>query len=388
MRLINTSSSPLVMEEFSEKEVPPYAILSHTWADQEVSYSAFNLPSSQTNLSGSCKINECSKLARARHLDYLWIDTCCIDKSSSAELSEAINSMWNWYAEAKECYVYLSDVYKQLDDSEAFRSDFKASRWFRRGWTLQELLAPKSVIFYDRDWKVLGTKYRLRDLVHEASGIEEHNFIHQPRNACIAKKMSWASQRETSRTEDLAYCLLGLFDINMPLLYGERHKAFQRLQQEIIRQSDDESIFAFKSLKPTDSMFAPSPTDFAHAGQLEIFSSPNLSRKPYVLTNKGLQFEILHHKAWQYDQPAISAIEKSIRGSSARFPVYVTPIRCFERGREDRVFTVHFGTEMLRGGELDLVRLVRRQLGEYTTVGLQWQSLYPPPQGQTFYIKV
>lgn len=178
---------------------------------------------------------------------YVWIDTCCIDKSSSAELSEAINSMFRWYQESKICYAFLSDV---ADG----RTLFHESRWFSRGWTLQELIAPKRVVFLNQNWEPLGDREELADEITVATGIERHilarpdcNVQDMLRSFSVAQRMRWASKRVTTRAEDIAYCLMGLFDVNMPPLYGEgAYKAFERLQEAIISETADHSILAFR----------------------------------------------------------------------------------------------------------------------------------------------
>jgi hypothetical protein len=172
---------------------------------------------------------------------YVWIDTCCIDKRSSAELSEAINSMWKWYWKSEVCYAYLADV-----PSEGFisgttdYSELSRSRWFTRGWTLQELIAPHNLLFLGQDWRVIGikeefglfatqismTKYYNKmflSKISEITGIAESvlHFDLDIRLIPAAQKMAWAARRRTARDEDLAYALIGLFDVNMPILYGE-----------------------------------------------------------------------------------------------------------------------------------------------------------------------
>lgn len=180
--------------------------------------------------------------------DVVGWDRCCIDKTSSAELSEAINSMFRWYERARVCYAYLSDVSGDANLRVDVR-EFVESRWFTRGWTLQELVAPKSVLFYSkrgRGWHFLGSKEDLCDHISNITGIDTDTLYGAGLElASVARKMSWASQRETTRIEDTAYCLLGIFDVNMPLLYGEGEKAFLRLQEEILRSSYDYSLFAW-----------------------------------------------------------------------------------------------------------------------------------------------
>ena len=178
------------------------------------------------------KIRHASMQAISDGYQYVWIDTCCIDKSSSAELSEAINSMFTWYQQASVCYAYVDDV--QLHD-------FDKSRWFTRGWTLQELLAPSNVIFFVAGWTRLGTKFSLAAQITKITGIDSE-ILHDQRllrKRSVAQLMSWASRKETTRPEDTAYCLLGIFGVNMPLLYGEGENAFIRLQEELVKFADD-----------------------------------------------------------------------------------------------------------------------------------------------------
>ncbi|ORY08191.1 hypothetical protein BCR34DRAFT_675109 [Clohesyomyces aquaticus] len=169
---------------------------------------------------------------------------CCIDKTSSAELSEAINSMFHWYRASARCYAYLSDV-DALPGSDDL-PDITHSRWFTRGWTLQELLAPASVQFYSSDWTFLGSKLRLcHELSHitniDVNVLTTGTFDH----ISIATRLSWARSRKTTRIEDRAYCLMGIVGVDMPLLYGESERSFIRLQKEILKTSEDYSIFAW-----------------------------------------------------------------------------------------------------------------------------------------------
>jgi hypothetical protein len=218
-----------------------------------------------------------------------WIDSCCINKSSSAELSEAINSMFEFYRSSQLFYAYLSDVPSSGDDPDLEHSKFRASAWFTRGWTLQELLAPKYVEFYAQDWSEIGTKASLGSLIKSITGIMHLSSF---QNASVAEKMSWASRRETTRPEDQAYCLMGLFDVNMPTIYGEGEKAFIRLQLEILSQTNDESIFAWNSFYSTGGLLASSPTFFRDAGNV-ITASFDPERPPHIMTNKGLRSEFI-----------------------------------------------------------------------------------------------
>ncbi|KAE8440880.1 hypothetical protein EG329_006347 [Mollisiaceae sp. DMI_Dod_QoI] len=291
MRLINTES--MLLEEYFGDKIPPYAILSHCWSDSEVTFQDTGESGGRIER-GFGKINYACRQARSDGYAYTWVDTCCIDKSSSTELSEAINSMYSWYAEATVCYVYLEDVTTLPNCEETF-SQFEKSRWFTRGWTLQELLAPQHVTFYDRDWSILGTKIELYRHLSKITQIPELIFRYRShlKSVGVAQRMSWAAKRQTTRTEDMAYCLLGLFDVNMPLLYGEGEKAFVRLQEEILRISDDQSVFAWVSanLAPNYGALARSPTAFQHAK--DIVPVPSMSETHlFSMTNKGLSIQL------------------------------------------------------------------------------------------------
>ncbi|CAF9903978.1 MAG: hypothetical protein HETSPECPRED_003285 [Heterodermia speciosa] len=295
MRLLSTSTGEL--HEFFDEKTPPYAILSHTWGDGEVSFRDLERHDPDpTKMAGYSKIKSCCKLAASEGWKFVWIDTCCIDKSSSAELSEAINSMFRWYHRAAVCYAYLSDVDVE-GEPHSSSSSICGSRWFTRGWTLQELLAPADVIFYDKNWTEIGTKRGLREEISSETGIQVFHLFY-PMDACIAVKMSWASRRTTARREDIAYCLLGLFDLNMPLLYGEGEKAFFRLQYELLQSGgEDESILAWedRAYQPsTFGLLAPSPAAFASSGNIETIDVHS-SRHPLVsnLTKKSMLANVL-----------------------------------------------------------------------------------------------
>jgi ankyrin repeat protein len=270
--------------------VPNYVILSHTWEDEEVT-----LQDMKTNeavkLRGYEKVSMACSVAAADGFDYVWIDTCCIDKTSSAELSEALNSMYRWYNEAEECYAYLADVpHSPVDQVTGVTGpEFRESRWFTRGWTLQELIAPVSVIFLDGEWQGIGTKSSLQREISEITGIPGNFLLGDDlRHASIAQRMSWASRRETTRTEDLAYCLMGLFGIYMPMLYGEGERAFIRLQEEIMRVTDDHSLFAWTSTEGRGGILANSPAAFAYSGNIIPVSSAYATSSPSTISSRGI----------------------------------------------------------------------------------------------------
>ncbi|KAN0077383.1 HET domain containing protein [Elaphomyces granulatus] len=220
--------------------VPRYAILSHTWrtnTEEEVSINDLR-DGAGKNKPGYEKIQFCGKQAKRDKIQHFWIDTCCIDKSSNAELQEAINSMFRWYRNAAKCYVYLADVSMGSSDNSdqmQWESSFWKSRWFTRGWTIQELVAPASVEFFSKEGKLLGDKRSLERHIHEVTGIPIKALQGSPlSNFSILERILWAEKRETAREEDMVYSLLGIFDIYMPLIYGEgKEKAFKRLRQEI-----------------------------------------------------------------------------------------------------------------------------------------------------------
>jgi hypothetical protein len=438
IRLINVNT--LSLEEFHKKP-PEYAILSHTWGDSEVSFQGWqrnerNEPETQEK-QGYEKIGgACAKAAKLGY-EYLWCDTNCIDKTSSAELSEAINSMFAWYKNSAVCFAYLADVppfspqlvaslnsqnhqslaqkYERMvakilfssqyptskppsmeistSDSSttsslahsytlralspgtqalertqyyqkraqqyermsgeihdvlglqhpklrpplmkssnsdlnttssliysnaraAFPSDIEAlkrSRWFTRGWTLQELLAPQKLIFFANDWSLIGLKQALSSVLSDITGIDEGCIKGEKAMAkfSISQRMAWASKRSTTRIEDVAYSLLGIFDINMPLLYGEGPKAFKRLQEEIIRVSSDQSILAWAALPEPNSYDSAAdiiPYLASHPREFDATLNPSvlttrletersggwtsLPGAPFAITNVGLSIQL------------------------------------------------------------------------------------------------
>ncbi|TBU24884.1 HET-domain-containing protein [Dichomitus squalens] len=232
-----------------------YAILSHTWEGSEQTFQHVRAIGERCRLAGtnprddpelSPKIRECCILAERYGYDWAWVDSCCIDKSSSSELSEALNSMYRWYSDAEVCYAYLADV----PDGcvlDAPNSPFRKSRWHTRGWTLQELIAPAFLVFLSQEWHELGDRGSLANLLQQITRIPALIFTRETRPAdySVAVRMHWASRRKTAREEDEAYCLMGLFGVSLPTNYGEGEKAFLRLQYEIMRNIPDTSIFAF-----------------------------------------------------------------------------------------------------------------------------------------------
>ena len=287
MRLLQyNSDGRFSLTQFFDN-VPQYAILSHTWGPEEVTFKDIT-EGNGTSKAGFDKIRFCGEQARRDGLHYFWVDTCCIDKSSSAELAEAINSMFRWYRDATKCYVFLSDVPRadvdttnqsqQLPWESVLRNQFqqlsyvpradvdtikqsqqlpyapkvdvdttnqsqqlpwesalRTSRWFTRGWTLQELIAPTSVEFFSRNRKLLGDRKSLEQHICKITRIPSKALRGSPLvEFSPTERMSWAETRQTSREEDMAYSLLGIFDVHIPLIYGEgKDRALKRLWEEI-----------------------------------------------------------------------------------------------------------------------------------------------------------
>ncbi|KAK1818806.1 hypothetical protein LTR12_006733 [Friedmanniomyces endolithicus] len=326
MRLLHLTS--LEFQEFYGEEIPPYAILSHRWGKGEISYKDMR---KKRHLEGPgfAKLQGFCKFARSNlsvhsvtenedgaepgwnesTLEWGWIDACCINSSSSAELTEAINSI-----NSEFCCVYLADV---TSTSEIYvAQEFEASEWFTRGWTLQELLAPRDVLFCNAQWTLIGHR-----CIHNPSECSSYDAamslnkeiatatnIHPKylksanayAEASIACRMSWAAHRKTTRIEDVAYCLLGLFGVHLPPLYGEGENAFRRLQEELLRRSSDQSIFAWFNVNRyllrydmpelavlATPILASHPTDFSTSGNVE--SLQRAPDTPYSLTNTGLE---------------------------------------------------------------------------------------------------
>ena len=253
MRLLSRSTdhNHVQLTSFDDDDVPPYSILSHTWIDgQEVTYQDL-MSGTGKDKSGYAKIQFCVNKAAEDGVQYSWVDTCCIDKSTSDELSTAINSMFRWYRRVVKCYVFLSDVHTpgKVIDPQASRitweSAFRRSRWFERGWTLQELLAPGIVEFFSNEGARLGDKITLEQEIHQVTKIPLAALRRQTRLSefSIDERMSWAAQRTTSKKEDKAYCLLGILGVFLPLIYGEgEYHALQRLREEAARRQANQTM--------------------------------------------------------------------------------------------------------------------------------------------------
>ena len=342
MRLINVDSYEV--KEFLGDGVPEYAVLSHTWGREEVSLQDMQDLGSARCKKGFIKIQHCCRQAKADGWQWAWIDTCCIDKTSSAELSEAINSMYRWYSNSMACYAYLSDA--EINSTDEFssllsspRHSQQLPRWFYRGWTLQELVAPFDVAFYASDWLYIGSKRALKDPLSEATGVPAPILVHSRSlfTIPVASRMRWASKRFTTREEDLAYCLLGLFNVNMPLLYGEGPKAFVRLQQEILKVTNDHTMFLWGLLPEaeyqtaialangvrTTGMVAQNPRDFRKVHDATPIESSSFTGTAEI-TARGLIIDLHMTKLQEGEVPTL---DKSLP-DSVRAATYIAALNC------------------------------------------------------------
>lgn len=333
MRLLNTTTFELCLDSQEFFQAEGYAILSHRWVGSEITFDEIGQYAPSLRDAGEQrmkspqldKIRGACEVARGQGFRWMWIDNCCINKSSATEEAESINSMFKWYRDARVCITFLSDVRsgvspnppeyeavmerstkeghtseKQVSDRVFQRFDRdEPSEWFSRGWTLQELLAPRDMDFYDADWRYIGTKTSLAAQIQHITGIDADYLTgaRHFRKACIATKMSWAAGRTTTRVEDIAYSLFGLFGITMTPNYGEGPRAFMRLQQELLATTADESLFAWRMPSPAAGdrydieqsseiswgpgewgLLAPSPDWFAGCGNVTIERGPMIQR--------------------------------------------------------------------------------------------------------------
>ncbi|KAH9890806.1 heterokaryon incompatibility protein-domain-containing protein [Xylariomycetidae sp. FL2044] len=296
MWLINTNK--LELEQTFEPDGKRYAILSHTWEDEEVTFQDFALLGQASTKKGLTKIYQTCAIARSRGLDYAWVDTCCIDKTSSAELTEAINSMFQWYRGSEVCFAFISDLDKSAPNEPALDwVEKKSYRWFSRGWTLQEMIAPRKLEFWDCEWNFRGDKETLHEQIHRVTGVDNAVLIDSEalHSFPLCRKMSWAALRNTTKVEDLAYCLLGLFNVNLPLIYGEGRRSFIRLQEEILKETSDLSLFAWTSTQRIPStmrgLLAQSPSEFAHCRNLVRYRDYMSPGAELTVTSNGVKIE-------------------------------------------------------------------------------------------------
>jgi hypothetical protein len=384
MRLINTIT--YLIEKFDDPSNAPrsgYAILSHTWIlkpDKELELEDIRTAGTDVAKANLVRLNpkirETCKLAQAQTpaISHAWIDTICIDQNSSSDKSEAINAMYRYYQDAKICFTHFFDVdgrgiiltdpnpnQPDTDDMKAVRKEFTHARWFKRGWTLQELLAPPRLLFYDKNWNLLGSRNDLCNTIAGITHIEPGVLrdAQQMRACSIAKRMSWAAGRQTRRPEDKAYSLLGIFGVNMPMIYGEGDRAFIRLQEEIIKISDDHSLFAWSMSEDRNNsaLLARSPDPFAGCTNItrELLRTGNY---PYSVNNRGISMQL-------------SLIPWSTN-------VYIAPINCLQQPKQQQS-----GRQQNKSLQLGLFLKREKEDDKYIRVAFNGKDIYEFPPGES-----
>lgn len=334
MRLLDTTTFEIASNSPAVFKKEGYAILSHRWVGWEITFEQLGRHIDALRAAGTTplespqqdKIRGACQTARSKGIKWMWIDTCCIDKSSTSELSESLNSMFQWYRDAKLCITYLPDVIRKGPNIEDFNNEaVQPSVWFSRGWTLQELLAPRHLEFYDKNWDYMGDRAELAEQIEKITGIQGKYLKGEgkddPRTACIATKFSWIAKRQTEREEDMTYSMLGLFGVTMDPRYGEGWGAFMRLQKELLSSAKDESLFAWKmvqadaglrllSVAPTQQqddwrenewgLLAPRPAWFKDCSQMTV-TSPGIGKQHIerhdggsFMRQQGVQISLTH----------------------------------------------------------------------------------------------
>lgn len=309
MRLFNIHDWRL--ESFDHPtEIPPYIAISHTWDRDEIVYNDLTDLDSATQRASFSKLRNAGRIASSLGADWIWIDTVCINKSSSAELTEAINSSFRWFRDSMACVVYLRDLTSEptaneldlnklaLDRLALYKLNLETSLrscgWMRRSWTLQELIAPASVRFYDSKWKFVGTKKSLSCVLSRITQIDERVLQNEEclPEYSVGVRMSWASNRVAFRVEDIAYSLIGIFDVSMPIIYGEGERSFLRLQEEILKVTDDATLFAWQanSSQKYRGLFAHSPSEFSHFTTVST-NKPSRIHGAVCVTSSGITIE-------------------------------------------------------------------------------------------------
>jgi hypothetical protein len=266
----------LTITSFNDDAIPRYAILSHTWGEdaEEVTFAdlakgggkhksrykkmfSHKKTPRYKKIPGYKKIRFCGEQAQQDGLQYFWVDTCCIDKSDKAELSYAIQSMFRWYQNAIKCYVYLSDVSTKVKKVNSISTEFtwepafRSSRWFMRGWTLQELLAPSTVEFYCQDWEKLGDKVSLKSMISQITGIPHQALQGTFSQFDTEDRLRWKGNRRTKEKEDIAYSLSGICNVELAPVYGEgEEEAFRRLHDNIRKR--EECLRDLRATNPRD----------------------------------------------------------------------------------------------------------------------------------------
>ncbi|KAI6042108.1 heterokaryon incompatibility protein-domain-containing protein [Pisolithus marmoratus] len=339
-----TDPEAVVLKGDLDDSKTAYAILSHRWTDSEVSYEEMTRLAKMDSQEreeikrrdGYEKITRSCALARGRY-KWLWIDTCCIDKRSSTELSEAINSMYRWYQNSQVCYAYLHDVEMTFPTTRNHRKFSRSNgwpEWFVRGWTLQELIAPTEVQFFNKAWVDIGSKRHLASTLADITGIPVkillNGVISEPRPS-VAQVISWAADRKTNRVEDRAYSLLGLLGVNMPMVYGEGEGAFRRLQRKIIRESNDQSIFAWDPhgwMPRYGSVLADDPSYFRDCNDIERVDFDKFSDE-LIKYIRGYNLDDLESRESELHRAAQQLGEFDVTNAGIRIRLPLIPYRDF-----------------------------------------------------------
>ncbi|OJT07399.1 Vegetative incompatibility protein HET-E-1 [Trametes pubescens] len=442
IRLLNTTTGKFHV--FDDPREVHYAILSHVWArppdlrDPELTYQDVlrihdshtfeQNPSSPHQVISYLpqfpeKYRKLCDIAREHGYDYAWADACCIDKTSSSELSQAINAMYDWYRYADVCYVFLHDVPTPAPASKDLeihgRSRFRTSLWFKRGWTLQELLAPDVVVFLSDVWQVIGTKHTLAPLIEDITTIPRDVLTGRKalEDVSVACRMSWASSRKTTHEEDQAYSLLGIFGVTLRTTYGEGSYAFIRLQQEILKQIPDQTIFAwglalstetshFRRDIPTESRAASNPTasletslrdQYLLASSPEAFKdSSHIVSVPWDVFLRRFGEPLSHRPTYTTTPYGIRAylplLSTRIENAQTAVPTCVVPLACRDvrsndymalllRSQPQRESDFHVGAVV--GNLRDILGLtsngVNQNLAGAATVAHHYYRLAPFP---------
>jgi len=345
MRLLHRSShGNLTFTDNLHDSIPAYAILSHTWGNDEDEVTFRDMEDgSGLGKKGYEKIKFCGEQAARDGLQYFWVDTCAIDKRDNVELTEAINSMFRWYQNAAKCYVYLADVQAKGADQIAWETAFRRSRWFSRGWTLQELIAPSSIEFFSDDYQRLGDKHTLQRQICEITGLPRR-ALHRGvvSEFTVEERMLWAKNRTTKRGEDMAYCLMGILDISMPANYGEGEaRAIARLKRELAIQSNVEAAlpqheqyrtpFSLQGV-PKVNKFIDRPSEMDDLEQALLPHSSSERQRIFVLCGLGgigktqlaIEFARKHHRRFTsvfwLDGRTEETLKQSIASCASRIP--------------------------------------------------------------------
>jgi hypothetical protein len=309
MRLLNIHTLKLV--EFSKDKRPAYAIASHRWDEHEATYTDVR-DARNTSSSGYQKIKDFAKYVKAHvvGIEWLWIDTCCINKEHATELSSAINLMFEWYQEADICLAYLRDVDNAGDEVSLQRSE-----WFERGWTLQELLAPRTVVFLTRTWEVIGNKgattsvcsstevgKNLEKVIAKITKVPFEVLQEYQRSIrySTSEKLRWMDSRKTTEEEDLTYALFGILNVSLPVIYGEKGKARDRLLATI-REREELKLRQAKHYREISSWVSPTDPWENHQTARKQHEPETgawlLQRETYRAWKTGSDH---HHHLWLY----------------------------------------------------------------------------------------